>query len=173
MLLDIIIISILFIIACQDFMYREIYWFLFPLLICFLIIQGYSKHTNFSIYLKNCLFNMIILMIQLCLLLCYFLFKGQKFKTIINESIGIGDFAMFISCTFAFSTMNYVSFHLSSLILSLLIWSIAKTFKIIHSELIPLTGFISGYAIVIVVIDIFSNHLDRLTDSPLFHLVYG
>ncbi len=173
MLLNIVIICILCVIAYQDFMYREIYWFLFPLLICFLMIQGYLKYTDFIIYLKICVINMTILVIQLCLLLCYLLFKGQKFKSIINESIGIGDIAMFISCTFAFSTMNYVSFYLSSLIISLLIWSIARSYKITRSELIPLTGFISSYAIVIIAIDIFSNHIDRLTDSLLPHLVYG
>lgn len=171
-ILNIIIIILLASISYQDIKHREINWLLFPLLVIAFVIQACLRYP-IIVYLRTCGINISLLIVQICLLTFYYLLKGRNFKSIINTSLGLGDLILLISMSFAFTTVNYILFYLTSLIFSLITWTFLKSFTLKNSKLIPLAGLISIYTIIIIIVDILSHHFDRLNDNYLIQLIYG
>jgi hypothetical protein len=125
--------------AYQDFKDRAISWFL-PLCIfilgCieFLGIEGQS--------LKEPLFSLVFLVIQMGIVFGYFSFKKKTFRiNFTNELIGWGDLLFFVAMTPFFNLRTYLILFIAGLVFSLIGHQILN--KIRPSASIPLAGWLS------------------------------
>ena len=129
-------IAISLFIAVQDFRYRRVYWFLFPILFCSGLYFARLKNDPF--WMQNLLQNSLFLGLVLSLLLSYFFLKYKSLQSI-KDQIGLGDVLLFIAILPFFKTEEFALFFSLSLFLSLLFFLPfiirKKDFKI------PLAGF--------------------------------
>ena len=119
MLLPVIVI-LAGLILLQDFRSRRVLWILFPLLAAAGILLGY-REVGLEQLLLNSAVNLVLLLMQLVLLALFFLPRtGWKIKALL-EKIGPGDVLFLIVCCFFFSPVNFLLFHIVSLLLALVL----------------------------------------------------
>jgi hypothetical protein len=148
LVVNIFLIIILFIIFFQDMKQREISWILVPALFLGFIAKGFLEKGE--VLLKNGMFNVAFVLIQLILLSIYMSIKNKKLTNIINTYLGIGDVLFFIAITAAFSPMNYVLFYVSSIILTLFGFILYKLIKQNAKAEIPLAGSMAGMMMIVI-----------------------
>lgn len=136
-----ILISLLGIMAWQDFVFRSISWFLFPLLFILSVLYNVMQ-TDVYIFAFNFSINFLFVSILLLLLSLYFSLKSKRMVNIINKQIGLGDVLFFISAATFFSPVWYLFFFLFGLMLSLVF---AVFFILLKQKqsLIPLAGIMA------------------------------
>lgn len=137
---DAFIIIFLYLITIQDFRQRKISWILIPLLILFMVMSAAITNSLTQVF-RFALFNSCFMIFQLVLLTLYFSIKKKKITNIINSNIGIGDILFFLVLCLAFSPLNFTIYYLSSLIITLIGFTIykKKIIGIMKAE-IPLAG---------------------------------
>lgn len=119
MLLPVIVI-LAALILLQDFRSRSVLWILFPLLAAAGILLGY-REVGLKQLLLNSAVNLVLLLMQLVLLALFFLPRtGWRIKAM-TEKIGPGDVLFLIVCCFFFSPVNFLAFHIVSLLLALVL----------------------------------------------------
>src|SRR5687767_2383089 len=119
MLLKISIIMTLLYLFYQDWKYRAVYWYVFPVLFCLLSVHSLQGLT-FNQLIIHSAYNLGFLLIQLVLLSLYFSVKHKRLVNITHEFLGWGDVLFLLCITCAFSPFNYLLFYVSSLIISAL-----------------------------------------------------
>jgi hypothetical protein len=136
--LKIVLILILATIFWQDLKDRMVYWFLYFFSgIIFLAIQIYNVGYRLSL-INSCINLCFIIIMVLSAWLYATLIKK---KTLINESIGIGDLFLFVSLCFTFSAETFVTLFVFSLIFSLLLHQYFKGRS--EHQTVPLAGYMS------------------------------
>ncbi|HEY8400583.1 MAG TPA: hypothetical protein VIK89_04940, partial [Cytophagaceae bacterium] len=138
LLLQITAIALLIFIFYQDYKYRAVYWFLFPLLaLTFLLynlnMAGWQEVGN------NMLINLGFISTQLALLTLYFSLKYRRLVNISDSLLGLGDILFLLVLGVLFSPLNFIVYYLLSLLIVLLV---AVLLRISGRELgkIPLAG---------------------------------
>jgi hypothetical protein len=167
------IIGILAGMAYQDFRYRGIYWWMFPILA---ILFGF--HTLHSTNLKSmvsaatssCLF----IGVQLLILTIYLSLKRSRMINIFSGFFGLGDFLFLVAISVGFSFLNFVVFYMTSLLLVVL-WSLVSPNKSEgQANKIPLAGYqallLGGVLLIDWRVANFSLHADEFLNNLL---VYG
>ncbi len=127
----------LIIISIQDFKYRAISWYLFPVGLGILILHIVHLETGTG-HIRNVLFNTGFVILQLSIVTAYFSIKHKRFVNIFNRYFGVGDLLFLWVITLAFSPVNYMVFVIFSLFMSLTGFLIFTLFK--EVEKIPLAG---------------------------------
>nr|WP_162989044.1 hypothetical protein [Pedobacter schmidteae] len=95
----------------QDFKFRAISWYLFPLLTgCLLLIN-----PSFSI--NACLINLGFIAFVFVLLTGWFSLREGSMVNLTQRHLGIGDILFLLCLAFFFSPVNFFLFYLSSLLL--------------------------------------------------------
>lgn len=160
-----IICSILSIIAFQDFLERQVYWFLFPLLFLLGItripIQDFWPQAATRV-----LFNLLFLLLVLTLVFIYFrLLKGMSFQSL-KSQIGLGDILFFISLSSFFPYEDYMLFFSLSLFLALFL---SIPFLILKQNFtIPLAGLQASFLAIIMILEMQSVQVFGYLKPVLF-----
>jgi hypothetical protein len=118
-------------IAYQDFVSRRVSWIFFPLLAVAGMLHTFEGLHSWrqSLFYAGC--NATFLAIQLTVLMGYFFVRGKMvggtagrvrtIRGIIDHQIGLGDILFLVAACFFFSPVNFISFYVYSLLLSLAI----------------------------------------------------
>ncbi|MBN2520428.1 MAG: hypothetical protein JXB17_07990 [Bacteroidales bacterium] len=133
---------VLLIIAFQDFKFRAVSWFLFPLLFVFYIFRGLYYIDMFE-FIINFGINILFIILQLGVVFSYFAIKKGKIFETFKKAIGLGDILFFVIICLNFSLINLILYQIFSLLLILLYFGILRMTKILKKKLIPLAGSMS------------------------------
>ena len=134
-------------IAWQDFKFRAVYWWLFPLL---LMVLGLAKiwQTDSKQMTTDLLYNSAFLALQMFVLSLYFSFKLGKWVNVFDGYFGLGDLFFLLSIAPYFSFINYVFFYLLSLFIAIVL----NFFKKENTE-IPLAGQQALALLLVILLD--------------------
>ena len=159
--------------AYQDFRYRGIYWWMFPLLSVLLIFSGLlivSLETMVFSAIKSCLF----VVVQLLILTAYLSLKEKQLINILTGFFGLGDLLFLVAISTRLSFLNYVMFYIVSLMLVILFSIIfirksnAKAYKI------PLAGYQAIFLMLLMLVEWFVPKMSLFSDDLLNNfLCYG
>lgn len=153
----------LFLMAFQDFKQREISWFLIP--IAFVGFFYAAMYNNaFEVVLKDVVFNLIFIIVQIILLTIYMSVKNKKLVNIVNTYIGIGDILFFAVIAAAFSPFNFIIFYLASTILTLLGFVLISMVKKSAKE-IPLAGSMASVMLILMILNFCLPNLNFYNDD--------
>lgn len=156
----------------QDFRYRGIYWWLFPLLLILFIVEG-ALSTAFTEMIRAAGCNVFFLMVQVILLSGYISVKTGRLTNIFKGYLGLGDLLFLLSISFCFSFLNFVLFYLVSLLLVILFTLLFGKREKTKNEKIPLAGYQALLLLVVLLASHFFKGLDLRTDFSLINLPYG
>ncbi len=140
LILQLFLLMILVLMAWQDFKFRAIYWWLFPLLLVGLLwlkIDGGEQAT----IPFNLLTNGLFLSAQFLLLSLYFSIKERKWVNLFKAYFGLGDLLFLLCLTVYFSFLNYILFYIATLFLVILITVLTRLLSLKANTTIPLAGW--------------------------------
>lgn len=165
---------VLLIISYQDFKYRAVTWFLYPILalLSFPFHFTYFRLYSLAPYLLNISINIIFISVQLLLLKLYFITKERPQSPMTNHKIGLGDILMFYAVATWFSFSYFIFFYLSTLILSVVIVLLIKFISgnTYLEKNIPLAGLMAVFLLIFILLDR-QFTLNPLDDLPLLNFL--
>jgi len=171
LLIKIAILLVLLIVFIQDLASRAVYWLLFPVLAALFVTLRFHQ-DHFSAIWPVVSINIAFLLLQLLIISLYFSIKQRRWTNISLQLLGWGDILFLISLTFYLSTLNYLFFYISSLILSLIIWGLWQLFSSYKNIQLPLAGMQAFLLIGFLGSDWFIAHFKATDDYWLLkHLV--
>jgi hypothetical protein len=139
----------LVVIAWQDFVARRVWGVCFGLLAAAGVLYmaaGVESPRRLLVY-AGC--NLGFLIVQFGLLKVYFLVR-RRGGAVIDRMIGWGDILFLLATVFFFSPVNFISFYVYSLLISLLVSLIWMAFRPSVSKAIPLAGLQSLVLLVVI-----------------------
>lgn len=110
LLLQFATVVILIMMTMQDFKYRAISWFLFPLLAVVAIL------SNSQFNIADGVLNMTFVGLNLALTTLVVSVKHKKFINLFASHLGLGDLFMFLCLSLYFTPLSFFLFYLWSLI---------------------------------------------------------
>ncbi len=131
-------------ICIQDFRFRAVSWFLFPLGLVALVLWG-STAISWHAIIRSQVLNLSFLLFQITLLFAVFRVKGVNPSTVLKKYLGSGDLLFFLVLALGLPTDIFLIFFIISLILSLIAGLIF--FK---KGTIPLAGIQSGLLCIVI-----------------------
>jgi hypothetical protein len=153
---------VLILITYQDFKFRAVTWFFFPLLAAILIGES-MYHEIWSITVEYFIINASFMIIQLLTVTLYLSFRHRSFIRIWHQYLGLGDILFLFILCFFFSPINLIIFYLSSLIIAILVTLVLRR-SYSSFSLIPLAGIQSALLTLLIMLNIFINAIDYRTD---------
>ncbi len=151
MLLPILTILIVLFISWQDFTTRLVSLPLIILLSLLGIIMLYQAQIE-EHKLMIVINNLTFLSIQGLLIILYQYFKKQSIRSILKNKIGAGDILIYIVITPFFSLLNYVSFYLVSVFVSLFVFIICKA--LIDIKTLPYVGVVGVVFSIVLILEL-------------------
>lgn len=133
-------------ISIQDFRFRAVSWFLFPLGLVFLILWVFDG-MSWAEIIQYQLINLCLMLSQLTVLFVVFKYRGVNPSMVFNKYLGLGDILFFFLLVFGLPTEVFLTFYLSSLILALLSGLIFY-----KKTSIPLAGIQSGLLCLLIIL---------------------
>lgn len=158
-ILSIIEFVLLLNIAFQDFKTRRINVLLLIFLAVTFIADGILSLTIYN-YARDIVFNLAFLAFQSIFLILYFMFRKIPVRNILNSFLGAGDIVFIVIMTFCFSSMNFILFYITGLILSLALWMLTRTFTVNKIE-VPLAGYMASFMAIILAVTYLYPGFDR------------
>jgi len=159
----VILLIALAVMAVQDFKQRAISWI--PLVGVFVFGILYGMHTlNRTAILNNLFFNTLFLILQLLAISFYFSIKEKRLVNIFNTYLGIGDVLFFIAIAGLFSTLNFIVYYTTGIILMLVWYGLIRIIKRTN-QTIPLAGGLSLILFILLLTGFFSPDINILDDS--------
>ena len=148
MILHIILIIWLCILAMQDFKYRAVSWYLFPVGLGILLLQAFQNEDGlFQIHSVGV--NLGFVLLQLTVVTGYLSIKHRRVVNICKDYLGFGDILFLLVITLAFSPINFIIFTVLSLLFSLIGFMLFSLYRKI--KYIPLAGAMAIFMIFIIV----------------------
>ncbi|HVD97204.1 MAG TPA: hypothetical protein VNB90_03295 [Cytophagaceae bacterium] len=145
----------------DDFKYRAVRWWLFPLLIALAPAIEY-----YNLKFKDIVFNGCFVLIQLAMLSIYFSIKERKFTNITHRYLGWGDILFWIILCLLLSPLNFVLFFLFSMIIVTFVFSLWKFFNVQPDQpTIPLAGIQAMALLIVWAIVFFSDKISFREDQ--------
>jgi hypothetical protein len=169
-LINICLLLLLATVVLQDFRNRLISWPLIPLLLVCFIAQGITRAPAAEL-LRNALFNLAFIALQLLALTLYISVKNKKIVNIADSHMGLGDILFFAVITTAFSPVNFIIFYTAALLLTFISYVIYISINKSGSKEIPLAGAMSLVMIVVVLVDCGSTGSFIYDDTVLTNLL--
>jgi hypothetical protein len=169
LVVDILILFSLSFIVFQDFKQRQISWFLIPLsfagFACKAILY---KEYELSVFL----FNSAFIVLQLICLTIYFSIKNKKLMNIIDTHIGLGDVLFFIVVCTAFSPLNFITFYVCCMIVTLVGIIAYNFFSSRQTKDIPLAGAMAFTLMILIITNWTVPGVDLYNDTYLLNLMH-
>lgn len=150
-------------ISVQDFKFRAVYWWLFPLLFFALGLLTYDR-TGANQITTNLFANFGFVSLQIALLSIYFSVKERRLVNIFVHHFGIGDLLFLLSVTVYFSLFNYILFYVTSLIMVIVFTLILNQLVKKTNPKIPLAGEQALLLVLFMAVDWFSSTINFITD---------
>ena len=144
---EIVLLILLGLMVYEDFKYRGISWYLFPLALVAIITKSYTYIT-----IDTTVLNIGFVLMQLLLVTLYFTLKQRKLVNITTNHFGIGDVLFLGIIAISFSTVNFVFFYLLGIVISLLIGLLLIQSKS-TDKTIPFAGIMAAFYITCMGID--------------------
>ena len=138
--------------AYQDFKFRGISWWLFPLLFFGLLIYCNMLTGWHSVY-SSVTLNAVFLLSQVVFLTLYISLKEGRLTNIFNGFFGLGDLLFLCCATCCFSVSNYIVFYIIGLFLTIAVTLAFKFFRSQVKDKIPLAGYQAILLIVVMLAD--------------------
>lgn len=137
--LSLILVLLYGVMCFQDFKYRGISWYLFPVAAGVSIFfaleqidwQGFGMHF---------MWNMAFVILQLLLLSLYFSIREKTVVNIVNRYLGIADILLLCLFALSFSPLNFIVFYCVNLLLSAIVALVWVWMKNDKKFKIPLAG---------------------------------
>lgn len=168
--------SVFMVLACmvyQDFKYRGIYWWMFPVLFL-LMATATVQVLGFTETIAQAGKSVLFLVLQFVVLTGYISIKQKKLTNIFDGFFGLGDLLFLVVLCVGFSFLNYVLFYLLSLMLIILFTAIFGYQSTAHGKKIPLAGYQALLFMVLTAISWFTPAINLLSDDHLINLLgYG
>jgi len=157
----------------QDFKYRGIYWWMFPILLLLMAmatVQVLGGAATISQAIKNSLF----LGLQFAVLTGYISIKQKKLTNIFDGFFGLGDLLFLVVLCFGFSFLNFVLFYLLSLMVIILLTAFFGYQSAAHGKKIPLAGYQALMYMLLMAVSWYTPLINLLADDNLINLLgYG
>ncbi len=139
-----ILLILLLALACyQDWKYRAIYWFVFPLIAIVALLIFFMQQPDWNVLGLNLIFVSTVI----SLLFVYVSVKAKRWTNIFENHFGLGDVLFFLAITPLFSASNYVLFFITGMIFSAALHGLVSLRK--AGKTIPLAGYLSVYLIAL------------------------
>jgi len=127
--------------AIQDLKTYSLYGFYFPILITLGILRRiFFHHESLLAIAESIAINTLFLGTQWIFLSLYFSMKGNQWVWVGNSLLGLGDIFFLLSLGCMFTPLNFLSFYVLSLLVSILLfyWFLSPRPK--DSQKVPLAG---------------------------------
>ncbi|WP_293917938.1 MULTISPECIES: hypothetical protein [unclassified Sphingobacterium] len=167
MWLKIFIVLILILIAYQDFRYRGVTWYFFPLLflgLSAISIRDYGWH-EVSLYSA---LNLLFIVLQLLILQLYFRIRNGHWQWIFDTVLGWGDVVFFIAIAVYFTLWGYFMFFVLSLGFAL-VMSLLLRMGTKKEITVPLAGWQAVLFLILFVLEHFNYLSLREIILPNFY----
>ncbi len=157
----------------QDFKFRGIYWWLFPLLLLLFVLDAILRSVFVST-ISAAGSNVFFLAVQVLLLSGYVSLRQGKLTNIFKGYLGLGDLLFLLCISFCFSFLNYIAFYLLSLLLVILLTLVFNGRGGAKKQKIPLAGYQALLLILLMCSRYFIKGTDFRSDIMLLNLLpYG
>ncbi len=154
----------------QDFKYRAISWFLFPLAIFIFVFIGLNT-INFDELLFYFLINISFILLQIITLTIYFSLKTWKLTNIFKRLFGIGDLLFLITISILFSPVNFILSLLIGLFFVLIIFLIINKIVKNKRKIIPLAGALSIYYFLLFILNYYIFDINFYNDQSIINFI--
>lgn len=158
--------------AYQDFRYRGIYWWMFPLL-AILLISCVLHWVSLEVMVFSAIKSCVFLAVQLVILTIYLSLKQKRLINILTGFFGLGDLLFLIVLSMGLSFLNYVVFYMASLMLVIICSAIFSKMSDVQHYKIPLAGYQAIFLMLLMFVEwqvpAMSLHSDDLLNNLLFH----
>lgn len=124
-------------VAYEDFKYRGVSWFFFPIIFFLNIIGYYTGLINWRPL--DILISILFLFVSFLFVYLYFRWKNGREIIFINQIIGAGDILFLCLSTMVFDFSFFFFFYFLSLFAGILFWGIMFLGKKVNIT-IPLAG---------------------------------
>lgn len=140
-MLSIILVLLLVVIAYQDLRHQRIQWILIAGAAGINFMMGIYRLPMSQVLLYT-LMNCLFIIFNIGLLAAYLSIRFKAdLRSMFSTYLGIGDVLFWISLAPMFSTINFIYFHLFSLLASLIVFIFLKTFIVpLKKSTVPLAG---------------------------------
>ena len=143
-LINLSILLILAVMSIQDFKYRAISWYAFPLLAIFLLI------ANPAFSLKESVVNIGFIAINYALATALISIKHRRMTNLMKAHIGPGDLLMLLCLAVYFPALLFFLFYLSSLIVIAIGTGIYMVWYKPKDYTVPLAGLQSAMLLALI-----------------------
>lgn len=150
-------------ISVQDFKFRAVFWWLFPLLFLALGLLT-NDRIGASQTTTNLFTNIGFVFLQLMLLSIYFSVKERRLVNIFAHHFGVGDLLFLLSVTVYFSLFNYILFYVTSLVMVIVFTLILNQLVKKTNPKIPLAGEQALLLVLFMAIDWLNSTINFSTD---------
>lgn len=157
------ILMICLFIFVQDFKFRAVYWWLFPLLFLVLGLLTYDR-TGPDQVTANLFANIGFVFLQIVLLSIYFSVKDRRLVNIFAHHFGVGDLLFLLSVTVYFSLFNYIIFYVTSLVMVIVFTLILNQLVKKTNPKIPLAGEQALLLVLFMAIDWLNSSINFSAD---------
>ena len=120
--------------SVQDFRYRAISWYAFPLLALFLLLE------NLQLSLTEVGLNLGFILLNYALTTAMISLKYGRIVNLMNQHIGVGDLLMLFCLALYFPALNFFLFYLGSLLLIAIGSGLYIIFNRPKAYTVPLAG---------------------------------
>lgn len=136
-LLKTLLIISLLLVFFQDFKNREVYWFLFPIVVvCAGILHMSATMTN--LFLISITINLYFISV---LFLVIYLYSKFKLHMTFLKTFALGDVLLFLALIVSFSSITFITVFIFALIFSLVLHLVLKRNS--KFKTVPLAGYMS------------------------------
>jgi len=169
---DIILLVFLSVIAVQDIRYREVSWYLFPVVFTVILIRSLSQ-LHFKELVFDFSLNLLFIVLQLIALFVFYAIKNKKFVNIINRYIGTGDLIFFVLLCAGFSPLMFGCYLVATFIAALVFIIAISLFRRKTISTVPLAGGLALSYGILLIAGLFFKDLNLYNDLQIGDLIIG
>ena len=170
LIIKIVLLIGMFLIFYQDLKYRVVSIWIYGLTGLCAVLYGIILVNSLEL-VNHYLINFLILILYLLSIIGYIFIKTKKINSSIFKYIGSGDLVYFGILIFLFSPIYFLLFVTASLLFSLILHFILKSFSKSYLETVPLAGFMSMFYILVTLV--FSIYSINPFSSSLIYQYYS
>jgi len=169
--IDLIIALALGYLAYQDWQYRAVSWVLYPFILVFIIIRATMLVTWYQLG-TYALVNGMVLCFQFLGIFVFLWWRHKKTVNPLAGYFGLGDLLFWLLLAVGFSPVNFLFFHISSLILALTLHALLAKHKAYGpGKRVPLAGFQALFYIFVLFMPYVFPAFGRYNDAALLALL--
>jgi len=167
LILTLLMVGVLLAIMIQDLLWRAVYLWSFPLLLLSFIAAWFFQRRDIFDSFLACLISISFLLIQYLLVSLYFYIKNKQVVKLTGGLLGWGDILFLLCAAFYFSTLNFIFFYVTSLVMTLAGWLVWQAVAENPGRRIPLAGIQAFFMAMLLIVDDFNRGIDLSSDSWL------